>query len=396
MRILALTHRLPYAPNRGDRLRAYHILKYLKLRANLDLVSLVHDDDEAAHASDMAEVASTVTVVHVPKYRNHLRGLFHLAGEVPLTHLLLDGPGRPAAVRTVIARRPPDVVFAYGSGTARWALEAPLNELPLVIDFVDMDSQKWRELAGGARMPLSWIYRREAKHLGAFEARAALAARTNLVVNAREAGIASRLSPAATVRIIENGVDLEGLRPAHAPVERPQVVFCGVMNYAPNHHGIMWFIERVWPLVTRERTDATLAVVGSDPERALLAAATRDRSITVTGRVPDVRQWLWDSAIGIAPLHVARGLQNKVLEAIATGLPVVATSAVEQGLPPLAMPAVSVGDTEKDFASHVLRLLSMPARERRQLAESADLNSLTWSHTLEPLWPIFERAIRRE
>jgi sugar transferase (PEP-CTERM/EpsH1 system associated) len=396
MRILALTHRLPYAPNRGDRLRAYHILRYLNARADLDLVSLVHDDEEASHAGSMADVAATVTVVRVPKYRNRVRGLLSLPGTVPLTHVLLDGPDRRAVLGDIVTRRPPDVVFAYGSGTARWALEAPLDRVPLIIDFVDMDSQKWRELSNTASVPLSWIYRREARHLSAFEARAAAAARANLVVNAREAGIARHLRPDATIVTIQQGVDIEGLRPSQAPTNEPRVVFCGVMNYVPNHQGMMWFIERVWPLVTRERAEARLAVVGSDPMRTLFAAAANDRSITVSGRVPDVRQWLWDSAIGIAPLHVARGLQNKVLEAIATGLPVVATSAVAQGLPPVAMPAVSIGDAEKDFASHVLRLLSLPARERRELAESADLNSLTWSHALMPLWPVFERAIRRE
>lgn len=396
MRILALTHRLPYAPDRGDRLRAYHILKYLNRRADLELVSLVHDDAEATHAGQMSDVAARVTTVRVPRYRNYVRGLVKLAGAVPLTHVLLDGPGRAGVLDAIVKQRRPDVVFAYGSGTARWALEPPLRQLPAIIDFVDMDSQKWRELAGNSRAPLSWIYRREARRLGDFEAFAATTARASLVVNTREAEVARRLSPNATVITVQNGVDLQGLEPTAAPSARPQLVFCGVMNYAPNHSGMVWFIERVWPLVLHARPDATLVVVGPDPQRPLQEAAKPYSSITITGRVPDVRQWLWESAVGIAPLHVARGVQNKALEAIAAGLPIVATSAVADGLPAVAMPAVSVGDTEKDFASQIIQLLSSSPADRRRRAASADLTPLTWARTLESLWEIFERATANE
>lgn len=394
MRILALTHRLPYAPDRGDRLRAYHILKYLNGRADLELVSLVHDAAEASHANEMADVASRVTTVRVPRYRNYARGLLSLPRAVPLTHTLLDGPERSAVIDTIVKQRPPDVVFAYGSGTARWAIDPPLRRIPAIIDFVDMDSQKWRELADTARAPLRWIYRREGRQLRHFEALAARTARANLVVNEREAEIARQLSPGATVVAIQNGVDLGGLQPTAPPAAKPQLVFCGVMNYAPNHDGMLWFIENVWPQVLEARSDATLVIVGSDPQRPLQDAARNFPSITVTGRVPDVRPWLWDSAVAIAPLHVARGVQNKALEAIAAGLPIVLTSAVARGLPAVATPAVFVADTEKSFASQIIRLLSHAPGERRQLAASADLSSLTWPRTLEPLWKIFESATR--
>jgi glycosyltransferase involved in cell wall biosynthesis len=216
------------------------------------------------------------------------------------------------------------------------------------------------------------------------------------VVNQREADIARRLSPSSTITTVQNGVDVERLQPVTPPRGSAQVVFCGVMNYAPNDEGMLWFIERVWPLVLMARPDATLVVVGSDPQRALYEAAKKFPSITITGRVPDVRQWLWDSAVSIAPLHVARGVQNKALEAIAAGLPIVATSAVASGLPSVAMPAVMVGDEQNIFSSHVIQLLSRSPEDRRRIAASADLSSLTWASTLEPLWKIFERAHRSD
>lgn len=333
-----------------------------------------------------------VTAVRVPRVRNYARSVAALFGSVPLTHVLLDAPAMQDATKEVVDLRRPDLVFAYGSGMARFALERALTGIPLVVDFVDMDSQKWRELADRAAPPMSWLYRREARQLGAFEARAAAIARASLVVNSKEANVARALAPRANVHTINNGVDLERLRPRGEPSDRPQVVFCGVMNYLPNHQGVMWFARHVWPLVLRNRADATLVIVGTDPQRSLQAYAASQRSITVTGRVPDVRPWLWDSAVGIAPLHLARGLQNKALEAIAAGLPIVVSSAVADGLPAPAMPASAVADDPERFASHIVELLSRAPNERRRLAASADLSSLTWTRTLEPLWPLFEQA----
>ena len=392
MRVLVLTHRLPYAPNRGDRLRLYHLLKHLRPQADVELISLVHDRDEARRAADMAALADRVTTLAVPWLRTRLNGLLTLSGTRPLTHALLDAPGFADVLTEVVANRRPDVVLAYCSGMARWGLERPLKGIPLIIDFVDMDSQKWRELASSSRPPLSWLYRREASTLQAFESLAASQANACLVINEREAIIAKRLAPNARVFVVTNGVELEQLQPPGPPSESSRVVFCGVMDYAPNHDAMMWFVRDVWPLVLSRRPDATLAIVGSNPQSALKALCANVPSITLTGRVADVRPWLWESALSVAPLQVARGLQNKVMEAIAAGLPVTVTRAVAAGLPPQASPAIFIADVPKSFSDYVLELLNRPAADRRRLAQAADLRPLAWQRTLEPVWSILEEC----
>lgn len=395
MRILVLTHRLPYAPNRGDRLRAYHMIHELREHAEIELVSLVHDDEEASHVDEVRAFVSHVTTLRVTPWRSRINGARALLGRTPLTHALLDAAGMNTALTRIVEARPPDVVFAYCSGMARFAMQPPLAHIPFVLDFVDVDSQKWRDMAAASRGPKSFIYRREAVTLGAFEARAAEQAVTSLVVNEREAEMARRLAPTADVRVMPNGVELDRLRPIHPPNESARVVFCGVMSYQPNADGMTWFVEKVWPFIRAERADATLAVVGPDPSSAFRALCARDTSITVAGRVPDVREWLWDSAVGIAPLHVARGVQNKALEAIAAGLPIVLTEAVAGGLPPEAAYASRVANTPAQFASHVLSLLALTPDQRRAMAASSDFSGLTWARTLSPLWPVFESAARR-
>jgi glycosyltransferase involved in cell wall biosynthesis len=289
--------------------------------------------------------------------------------------------------------RPPDVVFSFGSGMARLAFRPPLAGLPLILDLVDVDSRKWRDLAAASPPPLSWVYSREAKVLGAFEARAAAMAVATLVVNEREAAIARRLAPSANVQVISNGVELERLKPAGPPSERARVVFCGVMNYGPNDQGMRWFVTEVWPLVKRSRPDATLAVVGADPTTSLKTLCARDNTIELTGRVPDVRPWLWESAVGLAPLQVARGVQNKALEAIAAGLPIVITPAVAEGLPVEGIAAASVAESPEAFAQQVLALLSMSPEGRRARASLATFSTLRWADTLSPLEKWLEAAI---
>lgn len=394
MRVLVLTHRLPYAPNRGDRLRAFHMLQRLHQRAEVELVSFVHDDEEAGHVDEVRAFVSRVTILKVPKARNYIQALAALPTGTPLTHALLDAPGMIKTLQDITRERPPDLVFAYCSGMAKFAMQPPLQDIPFVLDFVDMDSRKWRDMAESARLPLSWLYRREAATLGAFEARAALRARAALVVNEREASIATALAPTATIRVLANGVEAGRLKPVTEPAESAGVVFCGVMNYAPNDEGMQWFVREVWPLVRAARPDATLAIVGSDPTAELIGQCASDPSIEVTGRVPDVREWLWRAAVGVAPLFVARGVQNKVLEAVAAGLPVVITDAVAGGVPAHVAAATFLANTPDRFSQHIVDLLARTPADRRAIAARADLEALDWDATLESLWPLLRDAAR--
>jgi sugar transferase (PEP-CTERM/EpsH1 system associated) len=391
MRVLVLTHRLPYAPNRGDRLRAYHTLRGLVTRADVELVSLVHDVEEGMHIEEVRAFIPKVHAFGVPRLRNYLAAARKIITRTPLTHCLLDSPAMIPTLSEIVTARPPDVVLAYCSGMARFAMAPPLSRVPFVLDFVDVDSRKWLELADNASGPLSWIYRREAVTLGAFEARAARRAAAAIVVNEREAAVAQELAPGANIHVVHNGVELERLRPPEAPSAAPHVVFCGVMNYAPNDQGMQWFVRDIWPLVRAQRADAQLTIVGADPTAALRALCRLDASIAITGRVSDVRPWLWQSAVGIAPLHVARGVQNKALEAIAAGLPIVVTSAVAGGLPPLGE-AAAVADDPAAFARHVIDILALLPDARRGRAATADLGRLNWTNTLLPLWRILEHA----
>lgn len=394
MRILFLTQRLPYAPNRGDRIRAYYLLREMSRFASVSLFSFAHDDDEAARAGSMP-FAKHVACARVTRVRNLVLGAARLASRRPLTHSLLDATGAQAALETLVRSSPPDVVVAYCSSMARFALEPPLDGRPFVLDMVDVDSAKWRQLAEGTSGPRRWIYRREASTLGAFEAHASRRARNTLVVNARERSALLEIAPDAEVTVLPIGIDLNAFTPGTEAVTDPVVIFCGVMNYAPNDEGVRWFVQEAWPRVRAARPDARFLILGPGPTRALKAAAVRDSSIEIIGAVAAVQPFLWRSAVSVAPLHLARGVQNKVLEALAAKLPAVVTPAVWEGLPEEARPGCATAEGAADFATAVVRLLDMPAAERRRHASSARLDRMGWSERLAPLEAILRNASQK-
>jgi sugar transferase (PEP-CTERM/EpsH1 system associated) len=389
MRVLYLAHRVPYAPNRGDRIRAYHTIRLLRARGvDVHVVALAHDGDELASTERLAELCTSYDVVRVPRLRNLVRGAAALAGARPLTHVLLDSPQMTALLARCRDAFRPDVVIALCSGMARFAVQPVLAEIPLVLDMVDVDSAKWAAMAAESHGLLRWVYAREHRRLRVFESKAAMAARATVVVNDAEAATLREIAPRARIVVIPVGIDVTHFRRPERCERRARVVFTGVFDYAPNVHGALWTIEHVWPRVLAVHPGAELVLAGARPTRRLRAAAARSRAVHVTGAVPDMRPYLWSAAAAIAPIAMSRGTQNKVLEALAAGLPAIITSTVAAGLPAAVRPMCIVADTPAAFAAAVTRAL-----ERQPAAESPLPGTLGWEHVMSDLLPLLDEAV---
>ena len=343
----------------------------------------MHDREEAGHVDSLRGLARSVTGIAVSRPARLAAAAFALGGDRPLTHVLLHSPKMAPALRTLVETVQPDVVVAYCTAMARYALEPPLAGLPWILDMVDVDSEKWRSLAG-SKGPMGRIYDREARLLRAFERRAMALAAATTIVSVREQVLLSEIAPGSTSVVVPNGIDLQAFRPSGPPAEARAVIFCGVFNYGPNEEGARWLATEIWPLVTAEVPEATLWLVGMHPTRAV-TSLSENRSVRVTGAVPQVQPFLWRSAVAAAPLLLARGVQNKVLEALAAGLPCVVTPQVMEGLPDAVKPGCREAAGARQFAAALVELLRMLPEERRRLAARAEFEGLGWGPQLAPM-----------
>jgi sugar transferase (PEP-CTERM/EpsH1 system associated) len=236
------------------------------------------------------------------------------------------------------------------------------------MDFVDVDSEKWQEYGRTMAPPLSWVYRAEARQLQTHERKAAARASRSLVVTDEERAVLERTTGWTTTTVVPNGVDLDYFAPPASPSDRPVIVVTGAMDYPPNVEGACWFAQRVLPLVRAVVPAASFVIAGKNPVRRVRRLAALP-GVVVTGTVPDIRPHLHEAAVAVSPLRIARGVQNKILEAMATALPVVATTAAHRGL--LARPSTDllVAETPDQFATAVTTLLQSPA-ERRAIGDA--------------------------
>jgi sugar transferase (PEP-CTERM/EpsH1 system associated) len=284
----------------------------------------------------------------------------------PLTVPYYHDSGLQAWVDEVVQRAAPKTAFVYSSAMAQYVMDidaGPTRSLRRVMDFVDVDSDKWRQLAAMSPWPRSWVYRREARKLLAFERRVAELFDSSVFVSVQEAALFRQLAPECNGKVhhIHNGVNHEFFSPELRfdnpfPARQKVFVFTGVMNYQPNVDGVVWFAHRVLPRLRQAGLGARFVIVGRDPLPEVQRLADLP-GVAVTGRVDDVRPYLAHADIVVAPLRVARGIQNKVLEAMAMAKSVVATPQAMQGIDAARDGEVAVAEDETSYAEQLLQLI---------------------------------------
>jgi sugar transferase (PEP-CTERM/EpsH1 system associated) len=259
-------------------------------------------------------------------------------------------------------------------------------DLPRIIQFTDLDSQKWRLYAESSGFPKSWVYQTEARRLLEYERHIAETFDSCLFCSARELDDFRRLIPGVSASVIRNGVDLNYFQPTQMPKVSNRLVFTGVMNYRPNVDGVVWFCREVLPRIQAQAPDTSLTICGASPAKAVQQLADL-AGVTVTGAVPDVRPYLARASVGVIPIRIARGIQNKLLEAMAMGLPTVTTTAAHAGLEAEDGRELFVADKPETFAAAVVRLLRDPEMRAKtgQAARASMEAHYHWERSLGQL-----------
>jgi len=397
--LLFLTQRIPYPPIKGEKIRPYHILQHLRQHFSVHLGTLVDDPADLQHIPAVQAMCAGSHFATLDRRRAKvacLRGL--LTGEA-LSVTFFRDRGLRRWVQEVLDKVRPAAIYVFSSNMAPYILGAGTR--PCVLDLTDVDSEKWRAYAQTARPPMRWVYRREWRRVAALERRILRECDWSTFVSNDEAALFARLNPGGEERIraISNGVDAEYFdpnRPTEAPytTDRPTFVFTGTMDYPPNVDAVAWFAESVLPLVRQASPDAAFCIAGASPAPRV-QALTALPGVTVTGRVPDVRPYLAHAAAAVAPMRIARGIQNKVLEAMAMARPVVVTPDALEGIAAQPGTEVLVAADAAAFAAACLHALTPDAAALGPAARQRVLADYSWAGRLRGFDPLFAPALAR-
>jgi sugar transferase (PEP-CTERM/EpsH1 system associated) len=370
MNILFLCHRIPYPPDKGEKIRAFHMLAHLARKHVVHLATFVDDPADMAHTETLRRmVGGECLFIPLSRTTAATRMALAFAAGRPLTTSYFASARLTRWIGRLLKRHAIDRIVLFSSAMAPFVLERrDFDPARAVLDMVDVDSDKWSQYARSARRPRSWIYGREARTLFALERKAAAAFGATLFVSPFEAKTFADMAPETRARVhsVPNGVDLDRFMP-DASFPNPfgegelPIVMVGTMDYRPNVEGATWFAEKVLPLIRAKLPGAKFFIVGAKPTAELL---TPREGVAVTGRVDDVRPYVAHACVVVAPLRLARGVQNKVLEGLAMRKPVVATLAASRGLGVVAGVDLWVEDEPQRFAEAVIAAATGPDRDR--------------------------------
>lgn len=389
--LLFLVHRIPYPPNKGDKIRSYHMLRYLSRHFRVHLGCFVDDPGDRQYIADVEALCASTCFIFQRPMAARLRSLKGLLwGQAMSLHYYRDA--RLQRWVTQLLDGGVGRALAFSGPMAQYLQQRPPGDLLRLIDFVDVDSEKWLQYADTRDWPLSQLYRREARCLLDFERAVAQQFDAATFVSEAEAALFRLRAPRAQAKVsaFSNGVDADYFSPHQAhlcpyPAGGDVLVFTGAMDYWPNVEAVQWFVWRVWPSLRLQFPALRFYIVGSRPTAAVTALA-RTPGVTVTGAVPDIRPYLAHARLAVAPLRIARGVQNKVLEAMAMQKTVLATPQALEGIDALPGAELEVAADEGEFIGRVTRLLSRPAEAcLGRAARRRVLRQYAWSAGLERL-----------
>jgi sugar transferase (PEP-CTERM/EpsH1 system associated) len=370
--LLYLVHRLPYPPNKGDKVRSYHLLKHLTANHRVFLGTFVDDPDDEQHIETLRTMCPDLHVARLHPRWAKLRSTTSLLSNEALGLTYYRNAGLQEWVNRIMTESAIDSAVIFSSVMAQYVENSRAPATPMLVDFVDVDSHKWTQYAPNHAWPMSWLFRREGQRLLAYERAIAAKAKHSFFVTANEVALFQSLAPECTSKVdaMGNGVDSDFFSPSPDRASpfadaanssgKVALVFTGAMDYWPNIDAVTWFAKDILPRLVDQIPAIRFYIVGRSPTEEVLALAT-DR-VVVTGTVPDVRPYLQHAALVVAPLRVARGLQNKILEAMAMARPVIAAKSCVEALAVSEGTELFSAESAEDFIAQINALLQTPER----------------------------------
>nr|WP_187363215.1 TIGR03087 family PEP-CTERM/XrtA system glycosyltransferase [Massilia frigida] len=393
--LLLLIHRIPYPPNKGDKIRSYHLLKHLARHYRVHLGTFVDDPDDWQHLPRVQALCASSHFARLDPTRARVRSLGALLANRSLSLDYYRDKGMREWVAATMAANKVERILVFSSPMAQYA--EPYPQARRVVDFCDVDSDKWRQYAAQKSWPMSMLYAHEARQLLRYERKVALDSAAALFVSAPEAALFRQLAPESAERtgFFNNGVDTDYFTP-HADYPNPFIagqqalVFCGAMDYWPNVDAVTWFAREIFPAVLARHPAAQFVIVGARPAPDVLQLAALP-GVSVTGTVPDVRPYVAHAALCVAPLRIARGIQNKVLEAMSMAKTVVVSPQALEGIAAEPGRDLLLALDAPQFGAAIGQALDAPRPDMGRAARHAVETQYGWCSNLAPVVSLLEQ-----
>jgi polysaccharide biosynthesis protein PslH len=392
VKILYVCHRFPYPPRRGGKIRPFNMIRHLSQSHEVTVASIARSAEEAAEGAGIAPYCAAYDMALVRKPVQVARMVARLPGPTPSSMGFFYSPELARRIQRRLKAVKYDLIFVHCSSAAQYV--GHVRHTPKVLDFGDMDSQKWLEYAKVTQFPLRLGYWLEGRKLEAEERRLARRFDCCTTTTRGEWNTLRELDPEVASDWFPNGVDAQYFAPDDTAYDPYTISFVGRMDYYPNQESMFFFCREVWPRLLSTLPRLRLLIVGADPSPAVRQLADLP-GVTVTGSVPDVRPYVRQSALMVAPLNIARGTQNKILESMAMGVPVVCSKVAAAGVDAVPGEHLLVASTPQSYARAILRILHNPA-ERRRLAVAGRARLLShhaWDVSLRRLDAIIDRVL---
>lgn len=390
MRILYICHRFPFPPNRGGKIRPFQMIRHLSQAHEVTVASLAHTQQEFEAGAGLKDHCAEIIAEILPDSTRWPQAVLALPTSTPSSVAYFRSNRLRARVEAAWQKRKFDAVMVHCAFVAQYTLGLTGPALR-ILDYGDMDSAKWMDYAEHRNFPLSAGYGIESRKLRRYEREMATRFDRITITTQGEKEEFKTLGVDRPCTVIPNGVDGKFFQPATmGGGTKPNIVFLGRMDYFPNIDGVLWFVREVYPAIRRAMPAAELQIVGADPSAEILRLRSLP-GVTVTGFVKDVRPYLTEAAVAIAPLRIARGTQNKILECMAAGIPVVSTPQAAKGIQAVPNEHIIVADGPDATSRSVLDLLNDPAR-RMKIATAARAQverAHSWPESMKILDSVF-------
>ena len=411
MKILFLAHRIPYPPNKGDKIRSFNEIKYLSQNHEIHLACLADDLNDLKYTKNLKKYCKIVNIIPLKLKTAKFKTIFSLLNKKPLSVSYFYSKRLQKIINHLLSTNNYDAIICFSSSMAeyifrsivhgQWLLvrnnkPSPNNQrlsTKLIMDFVDIDSDKWKQYAEHVRPPFSLIYKLESNRLAQYERKVAKIFHYSIFVSKKEAELFYMQNPDIdNILAIPNGVDFDYFNPyqllannQQLASNHPILLFTGAMDYYANVDGVIWFCKKIFPYLIKKYPKLKFYIVGRNPTSAIKKLV--NSNIIITGYVDDIRPYYQIATVYIAPLRIARGIQNKILEAMAMAKPVISTSKAFEGIEATPNKDLLLADSEKEFIEKITMLLKNPEK-RKSLEISARQTvekNYSWQYNLKIL-----------